>query len=56
MSLDLSGDCRFSGPAFPEPFVRHELEKELSKAGLLKRTTGAEEQALQESWASFRRP
>lgn len=55
MALDLLHDCTFTGPAFPEPFVRFEFEKELTKAGLLPKTTGSEGSKLQESWESYRR-
>ena len=55
MVLDLLPECTLIGPAFPEPFVRLELEKELSRAGLLAKTTGEEGQALQGSWETYRR-
>lgn len=55
MTLDVLRDCTFTGPALPEPFVRFELEKELTRAGLLSKTTGAEGRALQESWEVYRR-
>lgn len=55
MALDLRADCRFRGPALPEPFVQLELERELTKKELLPRTTGADGVALQTSWESYRR-
>jgi hypothetical protein len=54
MALELK-DCRFTGPAFPEPFVQFELEKELSKRGLLPKATGDEGKQLEESWQVYRR-
>ena len=30
MPLDLTADCTFTGPALPEPFVKFNLEAELS--------------------------
>src|SRR5262249_39402446 len=55
MALDLLRECTLTGPAFPEPFVRFELEKELAKANLLLRVTGEEGRALQEGWEAYRR-
>jgi hypothetical protein len=50
--LNLS-DIRFTGPAFPEPFVRFELEKELKD--LLPKATGDVGRVLTESWDAYRR-
>jgi hypothetical protein len=55
MPLDLLDTCTFTGPALPEPFVRFELERELSKANLLPRSVGAEGREVQESWERYRR-
>lgn len=55
MALDLLTQATFSGPALPEPYVRFELEKELNKRKLLPKTTGAEGQALEESWQVYQR-
>ncbi|MEW6237083.1 MAG: hypothetical protein AB1656_16995 [Candidatus Omnitrophota bacterium] len=49
MPLEILRDCAFTGPAFSEPFVRYELEKELKKHGLLPKTAGTEGERLQES-------
>jgi hypothetical protein len=54
MDLDLS-DLQFHGPAFPEPFVKFELEKELSKLNLLSKTTGREGEELDGQWDTYRR-
>jgi hypothetical protein len=54
MALDLH-DCQFHGPALPEPFVKFELEKELTKRKLLVKTTGDEGRVLQAQWDSMRR-
>ena len=54
MALELR-DCTFYGPALPEPFVKFQLERELSKRNLLSRTTGPEGRALEERWEVFRR-
>ncbi len=54
MSLDLT-DCQFHGPALPEPFVKFELEKELTRLKLLGKTTGAEGKQLKEQWDIYRR-
>ena len=48
-------DCTFTGPALPDPFVRLELEKELSTLKLLPKAIGTEGQALQSSWDVYRR-
>src|ERR1019366_9871356 len=42
-------------PCLPEPFVRFELEKELSRLNLLPKNTGVEGKQLQVSWESYRR-
>ncbi len=55
MALEVLEHCTFTGPAFPEPFVRFELEKELSRLKLLPKTTGEEGRGLQESWEVYRR-
>jgi len=54
MALDLT-DCQFTGPALPEPFVRFELEKELTKLKLLAKTTGTEGKQLKTDWETYRR-
>jgi hypothetical protein len=55
MSLDFLRDCTLVGPAFPEPFVQFELEAELSKNGLLPKTTGSDARHFEEGWTSYRR-
>jgi hypothetical protein len=54
MPLELS-DCQFTGPALPEPFVKFELENELTKLKLLPKTTGIEGKELKEDWQAYRR-
>ena len=54
MALDLS-DCIFQGPALPEPFVKFELENELSKLKLLPKTGGEEGRRLKKEWDFYRR-
>lgn len=54
MALDLA-DCQFEGPALPEPFVKFELEKELSRLRLLPKTTGTEGRQIRENWNVYRR-
>ena len=54
MALELR-DCTFNGPALPEPFVKFQLERELSKRNLLAKTTGAEGRDLEDRWDVFRR-
>ena len=54
MALDLA-DCQFRGPALPDPFVKLDLEKELTKRKLLPKTTGKEGKELQKDWDIFRR-
>jgi hypothetical protein len=55
MALDVLQYASFTGPAFPEPFVRFELERELNRLKLLPKTTGAEGRELRESWEVYRR-
>jgi hypothetical protein len=55
MPLNLLDHCAFNGPALPEPFVRFELEKELTRLDLLAKTTGDEGKELQQSWEVYRR-
>ncbi|BDA73996.1 hypothetical protein CAL7716_081620 [Calothrix sp. PCC 7716] len=55
MPLELLQHCTFTGPALPEPFVRFELEKELTKAKLIPKNTGSEGKELQEAWTVYRR-
>ena len=54
MPLELS-DCQFTGPALPEPFVKFELENELTKLKLLAKTTGIEGKELKADWEAYRR-
>ncbi|TNF24073.1 MAG: hypothetical protein EP329_25795 [Deltaproteobacteria bacterium] len=54
MAFDLR-DCTFFGPALPEPFVKFQLEAELTKRKLLPKTTGDEGRALQDRWDVYRR-
>jgi hypothetical protein len=54
MALDLS-DCQFQGPALPEPFVKLELEKELTRLKLLPKTSGAEGKEVAGQWEIYRR-
>ncbi len=49
MPLDLS-NCRFQGPALPEPFVKFDLDKELIRLRLLPKAT-----ALKAEWEVYRR-
>lgn len=55
MPLKLSSDCTFTGPAFPDPFVKFNLEAELNRLALLPKATGADARALDEQWQIFRR-
>jgi len=55
MALDVLQHATFTGPAFPEPFVRFELESELNRLKLLPSTRGDEGRALQEAWEVYRR-
>lgn len=48
-------DCSFFGPALPEPFVKLDLERVLTKAKVLPKATGAEGKALAKSWEVYRR-
>ena len=54
MPFDLS-DTQFTGPALPEPFVKFELENELTKLKLLPKTTGSEGKQLKDDWEAYRR-
>lgn len=54
MPFDLT-DTQFTGPALPEPFVKFELENELTKLKLLAKTTGTEGKKLKEDWDAYRR-
>ncbi|MEW4490899.1 N-6 DNA methylase [Thalassoglobus sp. JC818] len=54
MPLDFS-DCQFQGPALPDPFVKFELEKELKRNKLLRKTTGKEGKELKQFWDGYRR-
>ena len=54
MSLELS-DCQFVGPALPDPFVRFELEKELTSRKLIPKKTGDEGKHLRSRWDVYRR-
>ncbi len=51
MTLDL-GDCTFSGPALPEPFVRFELTAQLTRLGLL---VNDKSKGFEQDWVTFRR-
>ena len=55
MALHLQDCPTPSGPAFPEPFLKFQLEGELTKRKLLPRTTGAEGRTLKERWEVYRR-
>ena len=52
MALDFLRSAAFYGPAFPEPFVRFELERELAALKLLPRLVGEDGRRLQESWTA----
>lgn len=54
MPLDFT-DCQFQGPALPDPFVKFELEKELKRNKLLRKTTGKEGKELKQFWDGYRR-
>jgi hypothetical protein len=54
MAFDLS-DLQFTGPALPEPFVKFELENELTKLKLLPKMTGTEGKQLKDDWEAYRR-
>jgi hypothetical protein len=54
MALDLA-DGQLLGPALPEPFVRFELEKELTNRKLLPKTTGEDGKKFRERWEIYRR-
>ncbi len=51
----ISPIASYFGPALPEPFVRFELEKELTNRRLLPKTTGDEGKKLRERWEIYRR-
>jgi hypothetical protein len=53
MALEFLQHCTFTGPALPEPFVRFELEKELTKAKLLPKNAGKEGETLQTTWQTY---
>lgn len=57
MALDFLrlGDCAFYGPALPEPYVRFELEKALTKHKLLPDVDGLAGQPIRDDWDVFRR-
>lgn len=55
MALELLQHCTFTGPALPEPFVRFELENELSRLELLPKMTGDKGRELSEFWTYYRR-
>lgn len=55
MALNVLDQAHFTGPALPEPFVRLQLEKELTKHKLLPHTTGIEGEQLQQTWDTYRR-
>lgn len=57
MALDFLrlGDCTFYGPALPEPYVRFELEKALTKHELLPDVDGLAGQTLRDQWDILRR-
>lgn len=54
MPFDLS-DLQFTGPALPEPFVKFDLENELTKLKLLPKNTGNEAKQLKTDWDVYRR-
>lgn len=54
MALDLSF-IKFVGPAFPEPFVKFDLEKELNSKKLLLKEHGPEADKNAEFWQFYRR-
>ncbi|MGD0896709.1 MAG: DNA methyltransferase, partial [Thermoguttaceae bacterium] len=54
MAFDLT-DTQFTGPALPEPFVKFELENELTKLKLLPKNTGSEGKQLKNDWDVYRR-
>ena len=54
MALDFS-TCFFTGPAFPDPFVKFDLEIELRKAKLLPSVTGPDGSVLKDAWEAYRR-
>jgi len=54
VALDLS-DCQFFGPALPVPFVRFELEKEITTRKLLPKKLANEGEKLRRNWDLYRR-
>ena len=54
MVLDLR-DISLAGPALPEPFVKFELEDQLTKWKLLRRPSASEAKTLATSWDVYRR-
>ncbi len=57
MALDFLrfGHLTLSGPALPEPFVRFELERALTKLRLLPDSTGLSGQKVGDEWRVFQR-
>lgn len=55
MTLELLQYCTLTGPAFSEPFVKFELEKELNKAKLLTKITGKAGKEIETNWTIYRR-
>jgi hypothetical protein len=55
VALEVLDHCTFTGPAFPEPYVRFALEKELAKRKLLSKATGKDARELSDSWQVYRR-
>jgi len=55
MALEFLQHCTFTGPALPEPFVRFEMENELSRLDLLPKMTGDKGRELSEFWIYYRR-
>ena len=53
--MDILTHCTVFGPALPEPFVRYELERELTRLGLLPKNSGVEGKRLAEFWTGYRR-
>ena len=54
MALSL-GDCRFVGPALPEPFVKLDLDRHLARLSPLPSDRGAKGKELAERWDTLRR-
>ena len=55
MSFEVLRDSTTWGPALPEPFVRFELERELTRAKLLPKMAGPDGRKLHETWETYRR-